>query len=149
MSGVSFPTVIGEFVNPQLSPSIQGSALLHVLDGGFLCASPVLVTIIGVSHRRLTIQQLVEYLGEYLTSVDELVRSRGTLLLSEVLTAQTLPLERVSVHFLIRFYCDRLQDYPCMAEVLKGLSSLVNYKLVSDEPELIVRTYVVYSLRNQ
>jgi hypothetical protein len=82
-------------------------------------------------------------LGEHLTNLDELVRARGTLLLSEVLTRlPTYPLDATAVHFLIGFFCDRIQDYPCVGEVLKGLIAIVrNHPLVENDPELVVRTY--------
>jgi DNA repair/transcription protein MET18/MMS19 len=89
-------------------------------------------------------------LGEHLTNVDELVRARGTLLLAEVLTRlPTFPLDATAVHFLVGFFCDRIQDYPCVGEVLKGLIAIArNHSLADNDPELIVRTYVIIILSN-
>lgn len=55
----------------------------------------------------------------------------GTLLLSEILTRlPTLPLNDQSLQYLADFYVARLQDFPCINEVLKGLFALVkNHKL--------------------
>lgn len=82
-------------------------------------------------------------LGEHLTNLDELVRSRGTLLLSEVLTRlPTYPLDANAVHFLVGFFTDRIQDYPCVGEVLKGVLALVrNHVLADGDVEGIIRTY--------
>ena len=99
----------------------------------------------GFHQKKVSLPQLVQMLGEHLTNLDELVRARGTLLLSEVLTRlPTYPLDATATHFLVGFFCDRIQDYPCVAEVLKGLIALARNHVLSDnDPELVVRTCVL------
>ncbi len=90
------------------------------------------------------LHQLVQLLGEHLTNLDELVRARGTLLLAEVLTRLPAhPLDATAVHFLVGFFCDRMADYPCVAEVLKGLTAIVNnHALADNDAEVLVRRLV-------
>eukprot|EP01132_Coremiostelium_polycephalum_P003883 gene3883-4846_t len=80
-----------------------------------------------MSSTKIDIHQIVESLGDYLASRDPLLRARGTLLLSEILCRlPTLPLNEQQIHFLSMFYCDRLQDYPCSSEVVKGITGLIS-----------------------
>ncbi|EGC38352.1 hypothetical protein DICPUDRAFT_86559 [Dictyostelium purpureum] len=94
------------YVNPQSEESKKTSSLNSIL--------------LGLVSKRIDIQDIVLGLGDYLNTKDSILRARGTLLLSEVLCR--LPdykLNQDQIHFLSMFYCDRLQDTPCAAEVVK------------------------------
>ncbi|KAL6063452.1 MMS19 nucleotide excision repair protein [Balamuthia mandrillaris] len=95
------------------------------------------IILLAVHGGKLTLQQLIEFLGEFLPSKDETLRGRATLLLSEVLTRlPELTLDSNAIHFLCLFYCDRLQDFATLAEVLKGLSALLKNHLLSFEDQV-------------
>ncbi|XP_070539635.1 MMS19 nucleotide excision repair protein homolog isoform X2 [Ptychodera flava] len=87
---------------------------------------PVIVKAIHTSE--IKILDLVENLGQYLTSEDTSTRCRGTRLLSEVLNR--LPrdfLNTEEARVLITFYCDRLKDhYSVTPHSLLGLLALSN-----------------------
>src|SRR5690348_12220055 len=71
---------------------------------------------------------LIEMLGDSLSTLDNAKRARATLFLAELLTRlPELPLNRESVQFLLLFFCNRLQDYPCQSEVLRGLNALIRH----------------------
>ncbi|GAM29107.1 hypothetical protein SAMD00019534_122830, partial [Acytostelium subglobosum LB1] len=97
--------------------------------------------IIDVNSGKLTIQQMVEDLGDHLQSTDTLTRARGTLLLSEVLCRlPQLKLNEGQVHFLSMFYYDRLKDFACASEVVKGVFGLViNHKVPYPNNQKILR----------
>ncbi|EAL63339.2 hypothetical protein DDB_G0288217 [Dictyostelium discoideum AX4] len=100
------------YVNPQSEESVKTNAINMVL--------------LYMKSNKIDLQDVVQGLGDYLKSNDSILRARGTLLLSEVLCRlPDLPLNQDQVHFLAMFYCDRLQDYACSSEVVKGITGLI------------------------
>ena len=76
------------------------------------------------------ITALVTHLGPQLTSTDETARGRGTQLLAEVLRRlPTGSLAGGEVDHLVRFFSNRLGDYPTIGAVLSGLRALVRSPL--------------------
>ncbi|KAF9025985.1 hypothetical protein BGZ52_008024, partial [Haplosporangium bisporale] len=72
--------------------------------------------------------QLVQGLGEYLTSDEAFVRSKATALLSTTLaTLDQSKVNASAVNVLVEFYCDRLTDQACVPELLKGLLALSKF----------------------
>ena len=65
----------------------------------------------------------------------------ATLLLAELLTRlPALKLDTSAVHFLTSFFCDRLQDFPTIAEVIKALLALTkNHKYFEDDELRVVQ----------
>ena len=70
------------------------------------------------------------------------IRLVATLLLAELLTRlPKLRLDVAGVHFLTCFFCDRLQDFPTIAEVLKAIVALAtNHKFFDDDELRIFQT---------
>ncbi|KAM9958722.1 hypothetical protein ACTFIW_012311 [Dictyostelium discoideum] len=100
------------YVNPQSEESVKTNAINMVL--------------LYMKSNKIDLQDVVQGLGDYLKSNDSILRARGTLLLSEVLCRlPDLPLNQDQVHFLAMFYCDRLQDYACSSEIVKGITGLI------------------------
>ncbi|TDH65382.1 hypothetical protein CCR75_002035 [Bremia lactucae] len=76
-------------------------------------------------HRQVTIEALIEALGTHLTSSDNKVRSRATLLLAEVLTRlPEMHLSLSSVELLLDFFADRLADFSSGSACLRALLAL-------------------------
>jgi hypothetical protein len=70
-------------------------------------------SIIILLNRTKDIHGLVSGMPAQLTSTDEGVRSRGALLLAEVLgRLPTLPLNQASTAYLVKFLCERMADFP-------------------------------------
>ena len=86
--------------------------------------SGVVASLQGASSGGRTLLQLIESSQEVLTSTDDGVRNRGTMLLAEVLTHHAPALlagqTPAQVATLLSFFADRLQDEPCVREVLRG-----------------------------
>jgi hypothetical protein len=104
-------------------------------------------------------------MADYLPSKDEIIRGRGThgttprhghvravstnvratatLLLSEVIARlPELKLDEGALHFLSAFYADRLQDFPSISEVLKGiLALLINHTITDEDVVAIIRRH--------
>ncbi|EFA86574.1 putative DNA repair and transcription protein [Heterostelium album PN500] len=99
------------------------------------------ILLLEINANKLSIHQLVEYLGDYLQNTDSILRARGTLLLSEVLCRlPDLKLNEAQVEFLAAFYHDRLQDYACASEVVKGVYGLcVNHKVPYPHNQKMIR----------
>ncbi|CAL0322063.1 unnamed protein product [Lupinus luteus] len=77
----------------------------------------------------LTIESLVKELEMYLTTTDDIVRARGILLLSEVLTRiESKPLSSVTIHSLVEFFKDRLADWKALRGSLVGCLALIRRK---------------------
>lgn len=77
----------------------------------------------GSGAGNVSLLQLIESGGEVLTSTDDSVRNRGTMLLSEALTRQPALLAGqppAAFATLLTFFARRLEDEPCVREVLKG-----------------------------
>lgn len=82
-------------------------------------------TVVMQVHRRVTVEALIQALGAYLTSGDDKVRSRATLLLAEVLSRlPELPLAPAAVQLLLDFFGDRLADFPSAGACLQALLAL-------------------------
>ncbi|KAF2072489.1 hypothetical protein CYY_006198 [Polysphondylium violaceum] len=115
------------YCNNNNEDSVRSGALNHIL--------------LSMSSKKIEIHSLVLSLGDYLKSRDSILRARGTLLLSEVLCRlPDLPLNQDQLHFLSAFFSDRLQDYSCAAEVIKGLTGLLtNHTLEYPNNQKILR----------
>ncbi|CEG42555.1 DNA repair/transcription protein Mms19 [Plasmopara halstedii] len=107
---VPLAPAIDAFVNPENDDSSQKTGLN---------------TVIMQVHRQVTIEALIQALGVHLTSGDDKVRSRATLLLAEVLTRlPELQLMPSAVQLLLNFFADRLADFPSASACLRGLLAL-------------------------
>ncbi|GLD97529.1 hypothetical protein PINS_up006219 [Pythium insidiosum] len=83
-------------------------------------------TVVMQVHRKVTVESLIQSLGVHLTSTDDKVRARGTLLLAEVLTRlPELPLSANAVQLLLTFFVDRLADFPSANACLQALLALL------------------------
>ncbi|CDO69761.1 hypothetical protein BN946_scf184766.g6 [Trametes cinnabarina] len=78
-----------------------------------------------ISQGKATLLDLVKSLGEYLTSEEDDLRTKGVEFLSLVL-AQCPPerLNRQAVRVLVSFYCGKLEDTETIIPALKGLVTL-------------------------
>lgn len=82
-------------------------------------------TVVMQVHRQVTVEALIQALGAYLTSGDDKVRARATLLLAEVLTRlPELQLSPAAVQLLLDFFGDRLADFPSASACLQALVAL-------------------------
>ncbi|GMF20003.1 unnamed protein product [Phytophthora lilii] len=82
-------------------------------------------TVVMQVHRHVSMEALIQALGAYLTSGDDKVRSRATLLLAEVLTRlPELQLTPSAVQLLMTFFADRLADFPSASACLRALLAL-------------------------
>ncbi|GMF38733.1 unnamed protein product [Phytophthora fragariaefolia] len=82
-------------------------------------------TVVMQVHRSVSMETLVQTLGPFLTSGDDKVRSRATLLLAEVLTRlPELQLAPSAVQLLVTFFADRLADFPSASACLRALLAL-------------------------
>ncbi|XP_015243038.1 PREDICTED: MMS19 nucleotide excision repair protein homolog [Cyprinodon variegatus] len=79
----------------------------------------------GVKEGQFSVLQLVEALGQSLTSTQPHTRARGVQLLSEVLQESYAELTEREVELLLAFYENRLKDhYVITPPVLRGLQAL-------------------------
>ena len=80
----------------------------------------------------LTVLKVVEASQACLTSTDNDVRNRGTMLLADVLESLPDPdqgggsLNEVELTTLLGFFTDRLKDEPCVREVLRATANLAD-----------------------
>eukprot|EP01119_Soliformovum_irregulare_P011286 TRINITY_DN2815_c4_g1_i4.p1 TRINITY_DN2815_c4_g1~~TRINITY_DN2815_c4_g1_i4.p1 ORF type:complete len:183 (-),score=35.25 TRINITY_DN2815_c4_g1_i4:24-572(-) len=82
--------------------------------------------LIVIHQKQVTLQELVNNLGDYLTNSDEILRSRGTELLALVLERlPTLRIEQAQAGLLIQFFGSRLSDFSSLPNVIKGLRALI------------------------
>ncbi|GMI72401.1 homolog of yeast MET18 [Hibiscus trionum] len=82
-----------------------------------------------LKNNQLTIETLVREMEGYLTTVDNVIRSRGILLLGEVLVhLASKPLDDATVHSLIAFFTDRLADWRALRGALVGCLALMRRK---------------------
>ncbi|ETI50001.1 hypothetical protein F443_06351 [Phytophthora nicotianae P1569] len=82
-------------------------------------------TVVMQVHRQVSMEALIQALGAYLTSGDDKVRSRATLLLAEVLTRlPELQLTPSAVQLLTTFFADRVADFPSASACLRALLAL-------------------------
>ncbi|KAF5207016.1 Mms19 nucleotide excision repair protein-like protein [Thalictrum thalictroides] len=77
----------------------------------------------------LTIEVLVKELGLYLTTTDYIIRGRGILLLAELLTCLAAkPLDNSTVHSLVAFFTEKLEDWQVLHGTLIGCLALLRRK---------------------
>ncbi|XP_075505203.1 MMS19 nucleotide excision repair protein homolog isoform X2 [Primulina tabacum] len=77
----------------------------------------------------LTIEALVREMEMYLTTTDHIIRSRGILLLAEVLDKLTSkPLTDTSIHSRIGFFSERLADWKALRGAIVGCLALLRKK---------------------
>lgn len=77
----------------------------------------------------ITIEILVREMEMYLTTTDHIIRSRGILLLAELLTRlSSKPLDDTSVCSLIGFFTERLADWKALRGALVGCLALLMRK---------------------
>ncbi|PON54356.1 Coatomer beta subunit [Parasponia andersonii] len=82
-----------------------------------------------VKNDLITIETLVKEMEMYLTTTDNVIRARGTVLLAEVLGNLVLkPLDKVTIHSLIGFFTDRLADWRALRGALVGCLALLRRK---------------------
>ncbi|KAI3455490.1 hypothetical protein Pfo_012153 [Paulownia fortunei] len=78
----------------------------------------------------LTLEALVREMDMYLTTTDSIIRSRGILLLAEILEQLTSkPLNSTSIHSLIGFFTERLADWKALRGAIVGCLALLRRKL--------------------
>ncbi|EGG16695.1 putative DNA repair and transcription protein [Cavenderia fasciculata] len=152
---------IDTYVNIQLPETERSDALNVILMGMYrvrqkkrgdmmmmmmiyLCINDsfIYMQYLDVNSKRLELHQFVKMLGDYLQNRDNLLRSRGTLLLTEVLCRlPNLQLNEQQLSFFGEFYIDRLKDYACSSEVVKGIYALVaHHKLEYPYNQKMLRT---------
>ena len=103
--------IIQVFIDPEKDDSAHSTALNSV--------------VIKVA-RKVTITEVVEELGPFLTNVDAKVRTRATLLLAEVLTRlPDLKCPADATQSLLEFYVDRLEDYHSISPCCQALNALL------------------------
>lgn len=101
---------IDAFVNPENDDNVHKTSLN---------------TVVMQVHRKVTMEALIQALGQHLTSTDDKVRARATQLLAEVLARlPELPLTPNAVQLLIDFFADRLADFPSASACLQALLAL-------------------------
>ncbi|KAF4399204.1 hypothetical protein G4B88_022287 [Cannabis sativa] len=82
-----------------------------------------------VKNDFITIETLVREMEMYLTTTDNVIRARGTLLLGEVLRRlASKPLDSAIIHSLIGFFTDRLVDWRALRGALVGCLALLRRK---------------------
>ncbi|KAK4427289.1 MMS19 nucleotide excision repair protein [Sesamum alatum] len=96
----------------------------------------------------LTLEALVREMEMYLTTTDSIIRSRGILLLGELLAQLTLkPLDSTSIHSLIGFFTERLADWKALRGAIVGCLALLRRKsdvgIVTDsEARAVAQSYL-------
>ncbi|KAF8557709.1 ARM repeat-containing protein [Imleria badia] len=84
--------------------------------------------VVGISSGSATFLDIVKALGEYLTSEEDHLRTKGVQLLSLVI--ERCPRDktgRQAVRVLTTFYCSKLEDTETITPALSGLSYLVTF----------------------
>jgi DNA repair/transcription protein MET18/MMS19 len=86
--------------------------------------------LITVQSRRVPLIQVVQQLENQLVHSNEKIRSRGILLLAEVLTRlPSLSLNPREIDTLVTFFSERLRDTACVPPVLQAISALGKHHL--------------------
>lgn len=84
-------------------------------------------TVSEISNERITLINVVKALGEYLTSEEDDLRTKGVDFLSLVLgLCPSERFNRQSVRVLTNFYCEKLDDTETIIPALKGLVTLTD-----------------------
>ncbi|KAK0188708.1 ARM repeat-containing protein [Armillaria mellea] len=94
-----------------------------------------------VSEGRTSLLNVVKALGEYLTSEEDNLRTKGVDFLSLVLDrCPPEKLSRQSVRVLATFYCNKLEDTETIIPALKGLLSLSRHiNCTNEDVPIIIR----------
>ncbi|KAG8380020.1 hypothetical protein BUALT_Bualt07G0150100 [Buddleja alternifolia] len=101
-----------------------------------------------VKNDLLTLEALVREMEMYLTTTDSIVRSRGILLLAEVLAQLTSkPLNSTSIHSLIGFFTERLADWKALRGAIVGCLALLRRKndvgiVTNTEVKAVAQSYL-------
>ncbi|PIN26041.1 DNA repair/transcription protein Mms19 [Handroanthus impetiginosus] len=96
----------------------------------------------------LTLEALVREMDMYLTTTDSIIRSRGILLLAELLAQLTSKLlNRTSIQSLIGFFTERLADWKALRGAIVGCLALLRRKIdvgaVTDsEAKAVAQSYL-------
>ncbi|KAK4395198.1 MMS19 nucleotide excision repair protein [Sesamum angolense] len=96
----------------------------------------------------LTLEALVREMEMYLTTADSIIRSRGILLLGELLAQLTLkPLDSTSIHSLIGFFTERLADWKALRGAIVGCLALLRRKsdvgrVTDSEAKAVAQSYL-------
>ncbi|KAB2079049.1 hypothetical protein ES319_A06G205300v1 [Gossypium barbadense] len=106
---------IESFVDSSRSPTQQAASLEAIAS--------------LLKNNQLTIETLVREMEGYLTTVDNIIRARGILLLGEVLVRlASKPLDDATIRSLIGFFTDRLADWRALRGALVGCLALMRRK---------------------
>ncbi|KAK4482009.1 hypothetical protein RD792_012925 [Penstemon davidsonii] len=103
-----------------------------------------------VKNDMLTLETLVREMEMYLTTTDSIIRSRGILLLAELLSQLTLkPFSDSSLHSLIGFFTERLADWKALRGAIVGCLALLRRKIdVGIVTDIEVKAVAQSYLRN-
>lgn len=110
-------SAIAEYVDPNKEPAVQANALDLLIE--------------DVRNQKLFLEIIVRGLGESLTSMDDLIRSRGISLIAEILTkVPNLKLTPQNASTFGQFLSARLLDFPTVPNVIQAIHSLItNHQL--------------------
>ncbi|PCH36357.1 ARM repeat-containing protein [Wolfiporia cocos MD-104 SS10] len=87
----------------------------------------VVAAVSEISSGNATLLHLVKALGQYLTSEEDELRTKGVEFLSQVITrCPAEKFNRQSVRVLVAFYCGKLEDTETIIPALKGLVPLAD-----------------------
>ncbi|ONK69772.1 uncharacterized protein A4U43_C05F26550 [Asparagus officinalis] len=101
-----------------------------------------------VKNDSLTLEDLVREMELYLTTTDNIIRARGTLLLGEVLSHLTAkPLSSTIISSLVGFFTSRLADWQALRGTLVGCLALLRRKsnvgmVVGNEAKMLAENYL-------
>ncbi|KAL6496996.1 hypothetical protein OROGR_028925 [Orobanche gracilis] len=121
------------YVNSSATPSQQAASLDAVTT--------------LIKDDSLTLEALVREMDMYLTTTDIIIRSRGILLLAEILEQLTSkPLNNALIRSLIVFFTERLADWKAVRGALVGCLALLRRKndvgiVTDDEAKAVARSY--------
>ncbi|ORZ06644.1 Dos2-interacting transcription regulator of RNA-Pol-II-domain-containing protein [Absidia repens] len=76
--------------------------------------------------------QMIQAMGEYLTSEDDFVRSKDQTSFNDT-----------AVSVLVNFYCDRLTETTCVPTILEGLVALTGFSHFSDANAVLVAKRII------
>ncbi|KAL6559928.1 hypothetical protein OROGR_005045 [Orobanche gracilis] len=122
------------YVNSSATPSQQAASLDAVTT--------------LIKNDSLTLEALVREMDMYLTTTDIIIRSRGILLLAEILEQLTSkPLNSTSIRSLVGFFTERLADWKAVRGAIVGCLALLRRKNVvgivtNDEAKTVAQSYL-------
>ncbi|GFP97780.1 mms19 nucleotide excision repair protein homolog [Phtheirospermum japonicum] len=96
----------------------------------------------------LTLEALVREMEMYLTTTDNTIRSSGILLLAEIVEQlSSKPLHSTSIHSLIGFFTQKLEDWKALRGAAVGCLALLRRKndvgtVTDDEAKAVAQTYL-------